>query len=133
MADETIIVNEENQTIVVVDDGASVVVDSQPTFVVVEPQEIPAPEEVPVPEFSYVVQEQPSTVVVGEQGPQGPPGPQGPIGPEGPKGDQGPSGYLSVYVSPEPPELPPPTYIWIQTELGPTGDDFTFWFEDGAA
>lgn len=21
--------------------------------------------------------------------------------------------------------------LWIQTGLGPTGDDFTFWFEDG--
>lgn len=124
MADDHIIVNEEGQTVVVTSDGATIIVEEHPSFIVVEPTTPPAPEEVHVPEISYVVQEQPSTIVHGESGPQGPPGPEGP---EGPPGPQGPPGVQQIYVQATQPADPGIPYLWWQVGLGPEGEDFTLW------
>lgn len=89
----------------------------------------------------------------GEQGPKGDPGIQGdrgktgPAGPAGPKGDPGMRGVpgpqgvtgepgkdapVQFFVQPTQPDVPPGTkYQWIQTGLGPEGQDFTLWFDDG--
>ena len=37
----------------------------------------------------------------------------------------------NVVVSETAPAFPPSTYLWVQTGLGDTGEDFTFWIEDG--
>lgn len=92
MADDNIIVNEEGQTVVVTQDGATLIVEEHPSYIIVAPPEPSTVVEVPVPEVSYVVQQDQSTVVIGESGPAGPPGPQGEQGPQGEKGEKGDTG-----------------------------------------
>jgi hypothetical protein len=47
------------------------------------------------------------------------------------KGLQGEQGPESLHVGPEAPVDPPPRFVWVQTGLGPSGTDMTFWVEDG--
>ena len=51
-------------------------------------------------------------------------------GPTGPQGEQGIAGEQSVYVQPTQPTGLTRDYLWVQTGLGPTGTDWTLWFED---
>lgn len=51
-------------------------------------------------------------------------------GPQGQRGLPGAGNATLVIVSPTDPALTDPG-LWIQTDLGPTGDDMTFWVEDG--
>lgn len=37
----------------------------------------------------------------------------------------------NVYVQSTAPVNPPATYLWVQTGLGASGNDLTFWVEDG--
>lgn len=41
------------------------------------------------------------------------------------------AGVQNLFVQNTAPVSPPTTYVWIQTGLGTSGTDFTFWFEDG--
>lgn len=49
----------------------------------------------------------------------------GVVGVQGPPGDQG------LFIQPTQPAGPPP-YLWIQTGLGQSGSDMTFWVDDAA-
>lgn len=74
----------------------------------------------------------PSRGPVGPAGADGPPGPQGiqgPVGSIGPTGAAGGGG--NVYIQAAAPSSPPTKYMWIQTGLGASGKDLTFWIEDG--
>lgn len=54
------------------------------------------------------------------------------------KGDQGEQGLPgegtpAIAVGPDAPAFPAGfAFLWVQTELGPTGEDATMWIEDGA-
>jgi hypothetical protein len=41
------------------------------------------------------------------------------------------AGSTSLYIQNAAPSSPPTTYLWIQTGLGLSGTDMTFWVEDG--
>ena len=41
------------------------------------------------------------------------------------------NGSDNVFIQNAPPGSPPATYLWIQTGLGGSGTDMTFWVEDG--
>ncbi len=56
-------------------------------------------------------------------------GPPGPKGDPGLQGDPGPV-FQNVFVQPTNPGLVTQG-IWVQTGLGMSGDDMTFWVEDG--
>lgn len=43
----------------------------------------------------------------------------------------GGGGTQNLFVQNTAPISPPSTYMWIQTGLGTSGTDFTFWIEDG--
>ena len=47
------------------------------------------------------------------------------------QGPPGAPGAMNVFISPTAPPTPPATYLWIQTGLGASGIDMTFWVEDG--
>lgn len=53
-----------------------------------------------------------------------------PAGVQGPTGAQGIPGEQSLYVQATQPTGLTRDYLWVQTGLGPTGDDWTLWFED---
>lgn len=40
-------------------------------------------------------------------------------------------GATNVFVQNATPSTPPATYLWVQTGLGASGTDMTFWIEDG--
>jgi hypothetical protein len=46
-------------------------------------------------------------------------------------GGSGITGDKPVFVQATPPTPPGGNYLWVQTGLGPTGDNVTFWIEDG--
>lgn len=69
---------------------------------------------------------------IGPQGPRGVTGPPGPQGDRGLRGFAGPPGPTSLVVSTDLADLPTGGAL-IQTGLGPDGDDWTFWFDDGTA
>lgn len=46
-------------------------------------------------------------------------------------GARGSFSGASLYIQPDAPQGTPLTYLWVQTGLGPTGTDMTFWVEDG--
>jgi hypothetical protein len=50
----------------------------------------------------------------------------------GPQGATGPPAPRNVFVGPDAPVDPADTYLWIETGLGPDGDDLTFWVEDAS-
>ena len=53
------------------------------------------------------------------------------VGVQGPKGTPGPAGNApSVVVDPILPAIIAQDTLYIQTGLGPLGEDFTFWFDD---
>lgn len=52
-------------------------------------------------------------------------------GPRGPQGVQGIPGPQNLFVQNTTPVTAEPTYMWIQTGLGPGLDEYTIWFEDG--
>ena len=37
----------------------------------------------------------------------------------------------NTFVGPTPPAVHPTAYLWLQTGLGPDGNDMTLWVEDG--
>jgi hypothetical protein len=41
-------------------------------------------------------------------------------------------GSTALYIQNAAPSSPPATYLWIQTGLGLSGTDMTFWVEDGS-
>ena len=43
-----------------------------------------------------------------------------------------PAGTSSLYIQTSSPTNPTATYLWVQTGLGLSGTDMTFWVEDGA-
>ncbi len=43
----------------------------------------------------------------------------------------GPRGPGNLYIQPSAPTAPVVPNMWVQTGLGPTGQDFTIWIEDG--
>lgn len=43
----------------------------------------------------------------------------------------GGGGTQNLFVQNASPVSPPSTYLWVQTGLGTSGNDFTFWIEDG--
>lgn len=45
--------------------------------------------------------------------------------------EDAPTQALPLYIQNEQPETNAENYMWIQTGIGPDGNDFTFWFEDG--
>lgn len=48
-------------------------------------------------------------------------------------GAQGPPGPMNLFIQNAPPSVElPTTYLWVQTGLGVTGEDMTFWVEDGS-
>lgn len=52
-------------------------------------------------------------------------------GPTGARGLQGFPGPETLFVSPTAPTTSFPTYLWIQTQIGPS-NGVTFWIEDGS-
>lgn len=47
-------------------------------------------------------------------------------------GAQGPPGPGNLFISDTAPSAAPVKYMWVQTGLGDTGDDWTIWIEDGS-
>lgn len=82
--------------------------------------------------------EQGETGPQGERGPTGAdstvPGPQGERGFQGIQGERGLTGPTGpgVYVQSTAPAFDGVPALWVQTGLGSTGKDFTFWIEDGS-
>lgn len=52
------------------------------------------------------------------------------IGERGPQGVQGEPGPQNLFVQPNDPAMAQPG-VWVQTGLGPAGNDWTMWIEDG--
>lgn len=69
-----------------------------------------------------------------EQGPPGPAGPAGSVGaagPQGPQGPAGPGGPHNIYIQPAQPAFGAgEKALWVQTGLGPSGNDVSFWIKD---
>jgi hypothetical protein len=67
----------------------------------------------------------------GTTGATGANGTTGATGANGTTGATGATGLSNTFISTTVPVGTPPTYLWIQTGLGPSGHGFTFWVEDG--
>ena len=50
---------------------------------------------------------------------------------QGAQGVAGAMGPGNLFVQPTVPVNPPVRHLWVQTGLGNSGKDFTFWIEDG--
>lgn len=98
MSDEYIII-EEGGSLIIQGEDPGVVVTDVPSFVILEP--LPADPVIPLPtvvENTLVTQDDTTTVIVGESGPQGPPGPSGSPGPVGPEGPPGVAGGFYKHI-----------------------------------
>lgn len=72
-----------------------------------------------------------ATGAQGPTGPAGATGAQGPQGPAGAAGPQGPGGPHNLYIQPTQPAFDAAEHaLWIQTGLGPQGNDVSFWIKD---
>lgn len=74
-------------------------------------------------------------VVVGEREPGKAPAPDYALGghshPYAPAGHTHGKSELNLFVQPTAPDTIHAQYVWVETELGNAGTDFTFWIEDG--
>lgn len=111
------IITDDGVTVLVEGQDTGVVVTENTTVVVVEPEPIeeqPAPP--PVEVNTVVTQDDTSTVIVGESGPQGPPGPAGTAGAPGDPGPEGPAGAAGGTLA-YPQGIPSDTWV-INHNLG---------------
>jgi hypothetical protein len=119
-AEEFLTIIEEPDYATIVEEGMTSMIIEAPSVVTViaDPEVIAyAP-----PLTVAVVYEALNYLTVSDVGVQGPPGPQGVQGIPGPQ---------NLFVQSGAPVTSEPTYMWIQTGLGPGLDEYTIWFEDG--
>lgn len=111
--------------------GDNVIVVSSPEHDVIalrQPREIVVIDQI---EYEVVSVVRDTVLLVTAPGPIGPAGAAGATGPQGPAGAAGPGNLFVQNAAPS--GTLPSQYLWVQTNLGVSGEDITFWVEDGDA